>query len=100
VTKLNFMAVYTKAHAHTFTETNIQAVFAKIGIMPYNPDVITMEMMVPSLETSTTSLLPLGLASPIHNVVDLISHHNAWKCKWQETEEDPTASSLSSYTPV
>ena len=34
VTKLNFMAVYAKAHAHTFTEGNIQVTFTKTGIMP------------------------------------------------------------------
>ncbi|KAH9011183.1 hypothetical protein EDB83DRAFT_2322262 [Lactarius deliciosus] len=58
------MTVYAKAHACTFTESNIRAAFAKTGIMPYNPGVITTEMMAPSLETSTTSLLPLGLATP------------------------------------
>ena len=77
VTKLNFMAIYAKAHTRTFTKSNIQAAFAKTGIVPYNPGVVTTEMMAPSLETSTTSLLPLGLASPVREVVDLISHHNA-----------------------
>jgi len=65
VTKLNFLAVYTKAHVRAFTENNIRAAFAKTGIVPYNPNVVTVEMMAPSLETSTTSLLPLGLASPV-----------------------------------
>jgi hypothetical protein len=59
--KLNFMAVYAKVHVRAFTESNIRATFAKTGIVPYNPDVVTVEMMAPSLETSTTSLLPLGL---------------------------------------
>jgi hypothetical protein len=105
VTKLNFMAVYARAHVRTFTERNIRAAFAKTGIAPYNPDVITTEMMAPSLETSTTSLLPLGLASPLREVVDLISHHNARKWKRQETEEagespQRAAVSPASYTPV
>jgi hypothetical protein len=78
----------------------------KTRIVPYNPDVVTMEMMAPSLEMSTISLLPLGVASPVWEVVDLISHHNAWKRRQQEMEEssevaDTTAASLSSsYTPV
>jgi len=104
VTKLNFMTVYAKAHARTFTESNIRAAFAKTGIVPYNPGVITTEMMAPSLETSTTSLLPLGLATPVHEVVDLISHHNARKRKHQETEgvkpEQAVAGGLLPYTPV
>ena len=65
MTKLYFLAVYTKAHVCAFTESNIWAAFAKTGIVPYNPDVVTVEMMAPSLETLTTSLLPLGLASPV-----------------------------------
>jgi DDE superfamily endonuclease len=104
VTKLNFMAVYAKAHTRTFTESNIRAAFTKTGIVPYNPGVITMEMMAPSLKTSTTSLLPLGLASPIREIVDLISHHNARKRKRQETEElqpeQGAAASSPPYTPV
>ena len=106
MSKLNLMTVYAKAHVHMFTESNIRAAFAKTGIVPYNPDVVTMEMMAPSLETSTTSLLPLGLASPICELVDLISHHNVCKCKQQEIEELPetpertTGSPNSSYTPV
>lgn len=104
VTKLNFMAVYAKAHTRTFTESNIRAAFAKTGIVPYNPGVITTEMMAPSLTTSTTSLLPLGLASPIREIVDLISHHNARKRKRQETEElqpeQGAAASSPPYTPV
>ena len=69
--------------------------------------------MAPSLETSTTSLLPLGLASPVHGLVDLISHHTArkWKCQeMEESAETPHTKSPgtwttagfpnSSYTPV
>ena len=107
VTKLNFMAIYAKAHTRTFTESNIQAAFAKTGVVPYNPDVVTMQMMAPSLSTSTTSLLPLGLASPLREVVDLISHHNARKRKCQETSDmaaqqspEPAATLGSPYTPV
>ncbi|KAH9161391.1 hypothetical protein EDB89DRAFT_1861634 [Lactarius sanguifluus] len=55
--------------------------------------------MAPSLETSTTSLLPLGLATPVCEVVNLISHHNVRKWKRQETEEG-VAGGPSLYTPV
>jgi hypothetical protein len=110
VTKQNFMAVYAKAHIRAFTESNIRAAFAKTGVVPYNPDVVTDEMMAPSLETSTTSLLPLGLASPVREIVDLISHHNTRKRKRQETEieDSDSAEALATatnppsppYTPV
>src|ERR1700761_474185 len=101
------MAIYAKTHTRTFTESNIQAAFAKTGVVPYNPDVVTMQMMAPSLSTSTTSLLPLGLASPLREVVDLISHHNARKRKCQETSDmaaqqspEPAETLGSPYTPV
>jgi hypothetical protein len=74
--------------------------------MPYNPNVVTTAMMAPSLETSTTSLLPLGLASPVHEVVDLISQHKAWKRRREEMEasgdmqETTATSSNPSYMPV
>ena len=107
VTKLNFLAIYAKAHTCTFTESNIWAAFAKTGVVPYNPDVVSMQMMAPSLRTSTTSLLPLGLASPLREVVDLISHHNARKWKCQKTLDmlaqqrpEPAATVGSPYTPV
>ncbi|KAN0134144.1 hypothetical protein V8E53_008033 [Lactarius tabidus] len=65
--------------------------------------------MAPSLMTSTTSLLPLGLASPVREVVDLISCHNTRKRKHQEStgleeQEGPmsvaTAGPPAPYTPV
>ena len=100
VTKLNFMSVYAKAHIRTFTKHNIRAAFAKTGIVPHNPNVITTEMMAPSLETSTLSMLLLGLATPVHEVVNLISHHNARKQKQQETDEAEEKANTTSYTPV
>src|SRR5580704_13506659 len=55
VNKSNFIGVFAKAHAHAFTPKNIKSAFAKTGIIPYNPNVITAEMMAPSLETSQKS---------------------------------------------
>ena len=65
VTKLNFMAVYAKIYICTFTENNIQAAFAKTEAVPYNPNVVTTEMMAPSLKTLTTRHLSLTLATPV-----------------------------------
>jgi hypothetical protein len=77
VSKLNFLSVYGRAHVRAFTKANILAAFSKTGIVPFNPDVVTTEMMAPSLETSISSLLPLALTSPVQEVIDLISHHRA-----------------------
>ncbi|KAF8261090.1 hypothetical protein EI94DRAFT_1705808 [Lactarius quietus] len=72
---------------------------------------MTEEMMAPSLEAAILSLLPLALTSPVQEVVDLISHHWAWKCKckdeirYQESQQGPPQTSAISdpnttYTPV
>ena len=110
VSKVNFLGVYTKAHVRAFTKENILSAFRKTGMVPFNPDVITDAMMGPSLETSISTRLPLNLASPIQEVVDLLSHHRARKRR-REEEQDPEddarhtpsrrlASSDPDYTPV
>jgi hypothetical protein len=88
VSKTNFLSVYARAHMRAFTQANILAAFAKTGIVPFNPDVVTAAMMAPSLETSTSSHLPLALASPVQEIVDLISHHQACKHKRAEEEDN------------
>src|SRR5712672_3446854 len=79
VAKTNFLLVYAKAHIRTFTPANILAAFAKTGIVPFNPNVVTSAMMGPSLETSISSHLPVALTSPVQEIVDLISQHKARK---------------------
>jgi hypothetical protein len=112
VSKLNFLSVYARAHARAFTTANILVAFSKTGIVPFNPDVVTEEMMAPSLETSISSLLPLTLGSPVKEVVDLISHHRARKRKREDDDAScqesqrgppqtpPVSHSSMAYTPV
>ena len=71
-----------------FTPANILAAFAKTGIVPFNPDVVTEAMMGPSLETSITRHLPVALASPVQEIVDLISQHKAHKRKHLDDLEE------------
>ncbi len=52
VTKSNFLEIYSIVHIATLTPENIKATFKKTGVIPLNPDVISEEMMAPSLETS------------------------------------------------
>ena len=119
ITKLNFMSIYAKAHVRAFTKDNIHAAFRKTGVVPFNPDVVTDAMMAPSLETSTSSILPLRFTSPVQTMIDLISHHQARKRKREDdihelegqqrtppstptttTPFTPTMTSLDTYTPV
>ena len=96
VSKVNFLEVYAKAHVRAFTRENILAAFKKTGMVPFNPDVITDTMMAPSLETSLTTRLPLTLASPLQEVVDLLSCHRARK---RSCEDLPDPEDEARHTP-
>ena len=110
VSKVNFLGVYAKAHVRAFTRENILSAFRKTGMVPFNPDVITDAMMAPSLETSVSTRLPLKLASPVQEVVDLVSRHRARKRRHKEKDPEDKArhtpsrrlapSSETDYTPV
>jgi hypothetical protein len=73
VTKENFLAVYGAAHVKTLTAQNIQAAFRKTGVAPFNPNVVTVEMMAPSLETSSYGTLPLIQPSPVRRVATIFN---------------------------
>ncbi|KAJ3861408.1 hypothetical protein EV359DRAFT_84369 [Lentinula novae-zelandiae] len=77
------MVTYAKAHVRAFTESNIKAAFSRTGIVPFNPNVVSEQAMAPSLETSTstTRLMPLGVASPVKEISMLISAHQQLKQK-------------------
>ncbi len=49
--KENFLLVYGHAHQQALKPDLIATVFQKTGIWPFNPNVITEEMMAPSHET-------------------------------------------------
>lgn len=74
VTKSNFLTIYAQAHNKALTKENIIAAFAKTGVVPFNPDVITDAMMAPSLETSTSAhaAVVLDLPSPVKIISELI----------------------------
>ncbi|KAF5364693.1 hypothetical protein D9758_005625 [Tetrapyrgos nigripes] len=57
-----------------FTPGNIKSAFRKTGVVPYNPDTISLAALAPSLETSSSSqqILPLRLSTSARHVVNLI----------------------------
>ena len=65
VNKGNFITIYAQAHQRALTPGNIHAAFQKTGVWPFNPDVVTKEMMAPSFEMSSVGRLPLPQASPV-----------------------------------
>lgn len=76
--KTNFLAIYAEAHNKTLTPENIKATFHKTGVIPSDPDVVTAEMMAPSLATSTRGAVPVQQCTTVKvmskMVVDYIDH--------------------------
>jgi hypothetical protein len=57
------------------TPDTIHAAFRKMGVWPFNPSVVTQDMMAPSLETSSIGHLPLPQSSPVQAVLHAVREH-------------------------
>ena len=65
VTKESFLKIYGEAHIKTLTPELVRKAFEKTGVFPFNPDIIPLEMMAPSKETSLEGPLPLAPPTPV-----------------------------------
>lgn len=72
ISKQNFLAIYGRAHLCVMSSDNIHAAFRATGVWPFNPGVVTEEMMAPSKETSCEGSLPIVPATPIWIVAKLL----------------------------
>ena len=72
VTKETFLKIYGKVHIRMLTPELIQKAFKKTGVVPFNPDVISAEMMAPSKETSLEGPLPLAPPTPVRTAAALL----------------------------
>jgi hypothetical protein len=63
ITKNNFIQVYQKAHIRAVTPATIKAAFKRTGVWSLNHQVITHNMMAPSLITSNQGHLPFIAAA-------------------------------------
>ena len=68
------------------TPGNIRTTFCKTGIYPFNPNVITPDMLAPSKETSLESHLPVETSESTKIFVDMLQ-------KLQAIEEDESDTS-------
>ena len=59
IDKGNFLQVVSEAYVTTLTPELIKTAFHKTGIWPFNPNVMTADMLAPSKETSVQSHLPV-----------------------------------------
>lgn len=72
ISKQNFITVYGRAHLRALTPNIIRAAFRKTGVWPFNPSVITQDMMAPSRETSCEGHLPVVPATPVRVIAKLL----------------------------
>ncbi|RDB22968.1 hypothetical protein Hypma_009914 [Hypsizygus marmoreus] len=102
VDKTNFLSVYADAHLQTLTKENIVAAFKATGIVPFNPDVITTEMLAPSITTSTHGQLPLPMESPVRVIYDMLDCYVARQSidTEMETESSPINEIMDCLTPA
>jgi uncharacterized membrane protein YccF (DUF307 family) len=71
VTKENFLVIYGAAHICALTPKTGKAAFRKTSLWPFNREVITAEMMAPSLETSMRGHLPIAPSTPVRVMTDM-----------------------------
>ena len=71
--KTAWLSVWTEAFLEAMKESSIKALFRATGVVPFNPDVVTPNMMAPSVPHSSHGELPLPLASPVKK---LIKYHH------------------------
>ena len=65
VNKTNFLGIYGWTHLCVLTHDNVKAAFQKTGVWPFNPGVISKEMITPSKETSCEGHLPIAPSTPV-----------------------------------
>lgn len=74
VVKSNFLEVYSLAHNAALTPENIKTAFRKTGVVPFDPNVVTEQMMAPSLESSSKGTLPSKQSSPVQAISKMIEN--------------------------
>ena len=76
--KTTFLTIYGQAHVRALISENIKSAFKKTGVWPFNPHVVTEEMLVPSKETSPDVISKTPMAGPSnptkHDVINEAVH--------------------------
>jgi len=75
IDKNNFLRILSEAYVFALTPENVKTAFRKTGIVPFNPSVITADMLATSKETSTEAHLPVTnktASEPIQIIADML----------------------------
>ena len=72
INKSKFLSVITNVYVQALTPGNIKTAFRKTGIHPFNPDIITSDMLAPSKETSLEANLPVETSDAVKIFADML----------------------------
>jgi len=72
ISKENFLRVYGEAHLKVLQPDLIKTAFRKTGIIPFNRDVITAEMLAPSKNTAFRYFTPIEPTPAVRIMTDLM----------------------------
>jgi len=87
ITKQTFVSIYGCAHHKTLRPELVRTAFEKTGLWPFNPCVVTKEMMAPSLETSSKGHLPLPQPSPVRAILALMRQYQSCSGQLEHTPD-------------
>lgn len=96
IDKTSFLEIYGRAHIRAITEDTILSAFRKTGVHPFNPDVVTDDMLAPSKESSIEGHLPLPPPTPVRAIARLIEKLSINDDSFNEIEETNSQASDSS----
>ena len=89
------------------SKENILVAFQKTGVVPFNLDVITAQMLAPSVTSLTQGNLPLPVENPVRVMNDMIhcclaqqSDNYNMMSQTSEDEEDTLHGTSSQMTPI
>jgi hypothetical protein len=96
IDKTSFLEIYGHAHIRAITRDTILSAFRKTGVHPFNPDVVTDDMLAPSKESSIEGHLPLPPPTPVRAIARLIEKLSINDDSLNEIEPEETNSQLAS----
>ena len=92
ITKSNFLSVITNAYVQALTPGNIKTAFRKTGIHPFNPNVVTPDMLAPSKETSLEANLPVESSKEAKIIADMLRKLRALDLEDKSDSDEHTGS--------
>ncbi len=98
--KNNFFGIYGAVHTTSLTPSNIKSAWRKAGIVPFNPDVVSHDMLAPSLPSSTLAIFPIDQPSPVKKLHRIMFPRSTPNPEIQSTSNsEPTPTPTLSWDP-